>query len=237
MHLYTPSLQRSWAVENVGIGGRPDSQFWDPDKYYVDDLRLSLPADLPPVTYSLVAGMFTSQGERVIVPGSNDNALHLRTLDVLPLRPGIFQRQKPGTIAPATTDDGLRLQGYDMSPLPVGPSLRLFWETGDGIRSDWITYIHMHDVDGELVAQFDGPAIAGLQPTSQWHANALYIDRRELSLPAELLPGKYLLRIGLYDRSSGERLALQSEKESSSTFEGGQLLVPLSIQPRISGSE
>ena len=53
VHLYTPSLQRSWAVENVGIGGRPDSQFWDPEKYYVDDLRLSLPADLPPVTIFL----------------------------------------------------------------------------------------------------------------------------------------------------------------------------------------
>ena len=169
LHLYTPSMQRSWAVENVGIGGRPDSQFWDPAKYYVDDLRLSLPADLPPVTYSMVAGMFTSHGERVIVPGSNDNTIHLRTLDVAPLRPGIFQREKPGTIAPATTDDGLRLQGYDLFPQPGGPSLRLFWETGDGIRSDWITYIHMHDEVGERVAQFDGPAIAGLQPTSQWH--------------------------------------------------------------------
>ena len=230
-------MQRSWAVENVGIGGRPDSQFWDPAKYYVDDLRLSLPADLPPVTYSLVAGMFTSHGERIIVPGSNDNTIHLRTVEVVPLRPGIFQREKPGIITPATTDDGLRLQGYDLFSQPGVPSLRLFWETGDGIRSDWITYVHMHDEHGERVAQFDGPAIAGLQPTSQWRAKALYIDRRELPLPAELLPGKYLLRIGLYDRSSGERLALQSEKESSSTFEGGQLLVPLSIQPRISGSE
>ncbi|MDE0068492.1 MAG: 6-pyruvoyl-tetrahydropterin synthase-related protein [Caldilineaceae bacterium] len=237
LHLYTPSMQRSWAVQNVGIGGRPDSQFWDPAKYYVDDLRLSLPADLPPVTYSLVAGMFTSHGERIIVPGSNDNTIHLRTVEVVPLRPGIFQREKPGIITPATTDDGLRLQGYDLFSQPGVPSLRLFWETGDGIRSDWITYVHMHDEHGERVAQFDGPAIAGLQPTSQWRAKALYIDRRELPLPAELLPGKYLLRIGLYDRSSGERLALQSEKESSSTFEGGQLLVPLSIQPRISGSE
>ena len=237
VHLYTPSLQRSWAVENVGIGGRPDSQYWDPAKYYVDDLRLRLPADLPPVTYSLVAGMFTSHGERGMVPGSNDNTIHLRTLEVVPLRPGIFQREKPGTIAPAITDDGLRLQGYDLFSQPGVPSLRLFWETGDGIRSDWITYIHMHDEHGERVAQFDGPAIAGLQPTSQWRAKALYIDRRELPLPAELVPGKYLLRIGLYDRSSGERLALQSENESSSTFEGGQLIVPLSIQPRISASE
>lgn len=237
VHLYTPTSQRSWAVENVGIGGRPDSQFWDPAKYYVDDLRLSLPTDLPPVTYSLVAGMFTSQGERVNVPGSSDNTLHLRTLDVSPLRPGILQKEHPGTIATATTDDGLRLQGYDLFPQPSWPTLRLFWETGDGIRNDWITYIHMHDERGKRVAQFDGPAVAGLQPTSQWHANALYIDRRDLPLAAELAPGNYLFRIGLYNRSTGERLPLHTEDRGQSNFEDGHLTVPLTILAGSNASE
>ena len=231
VHLYTPSLQRSWAVENVGVGGRPDSQFWDPAKYYVDDLRLSLPADLPPATYSLIAGMFNSRGERVVVPGSNDNTLHLSTLDVSPLHPGIFQRERPSTIASAATDDDLHLQGYDLIPQSSGPTLRLFWETGDGIRNDWITYIHMHDEHGERIAQFDGPAIAGLQPTSQWHADALYIDRRQIDLPAELAPGEYLLRIGLYNRSTGERLPFLPEDNAQSHYDDGQLLVPLVVQP------
>ncbi len=231
VHLYTPSMQRSWAVENVGIGGRPDSQFWNPAKYYVDDLRLSLPADLPPATYSLIAGMFNSRGERVVVPGSIDNTLHLSTLDVSPLHPGIFQRERPSTIARAATDDGLRLQGYDLIPQPNGPALRLFWETGDGIRNDWITYVHMHDEHGERVAQFDGPAIAGLQPTSQWHADALYLDRRQIDLPADLAPGEYLLRIGLYNRSTGERLPFHPEGNAQRHYVEGQLLVPLVVQP------
>ena len=231
VHLYTPSLQRSWAVKNVGIGGRPDSQWWEPDKYYVDDLRLSLPADLPPLSYSLVAGLVTSDGERLNVPGSTDGLLHLRTLVVAPLRPGLFQRERPTTTARAATDDGLRLQGYDLFEESGGRTLRLFWETGDGVANDWITYIHLYDSGGARVAQFDGPALAGLQPTSQWHTNALYIDRRQLNLPAELKPGAYLLRIGLYSYASGERLPFQRDHEAQENFEDGQLLIPLTIAP------
>ena len=229
LHLYAPSLRRSWAVKNVGIGGRPDSQWWEPDKYYLDDLRLSLPADLPPVTYALVAGLVTSDGKRLTVPGSTDGLLHLRTLDVEPLRPGLFQKERPTIKAQAATDDGLRLQGYDLTTDSDGPTLRLFWETADGASSDWITYIHLHDDRGERVAQFDGPPFAGLQPTSEWHSNALYIDRRQLDLPAELEPGTYLLRIGLYDRVSGGRLPFRPDGQEQPHFEDGQLLIPLTV--------
>ena len=229
VHLYTPSLKRSWATTIVGIGGRPDSQWWDPSQYYVEDLRLSLPADLPPATYSLIAGLFTSDGARLTVPGSTDGILELRTLEVSPVRPGLFQRERPTIDAQAATDDGLRLQGYDLLPTHGGPTLRLFWETGDGIANDWITYIHMHDGQGERVAQFDGPALAGLLPTSQWHTDALYIDRRQLNLPAELASGAYLLRIGLYDPASGQRLPFQPDGGEQHHFEDGQLLIKLAV--------
>ena len=232
LHLYTPSLQRSWAVENIGVA-RTDSQWWKLDKYYVDDLRLSLPVDLPPVPYSLVAGMVSSSGERLTVPGSPDNLVHLRTLAVAPTRPGFFQKERPASVARAGTSDGLRLQGYDLLSATDAPTLRLFWETGAGVANDWITYIHLHDAQGERVAQFDGPALAGLQPTGQWHTNALYIDRRQLNLPAGLEPGAYLLRVGLYSFSSGERLPFQPDGAGQAHFEDGQLLIPLIVAPPV----
>ena len=227
LHLYTPSLQHSWAVENLAVN-RPGAQIWDPDKYYVHDLLLTLPHDLPPASYSLVAGL-SSNGERLTVPGSTEGVLHLRTLDVAPTRPGFLQRERPATVARAATADGLGLQGYDMVTEAGGPVLRLFWETGEGVANDWITYVHLHDARGERVAQFDGPALAGLLPTSQWHTNALYVDRRRLVLPAALQPGAYLLRIGLYDRASGERLPFQPDDRTPGSFEDGQLLVPFTL--------
>lgn len=236
VHLYTPALKRSWAVENGDFSGRPDSWHWYPDKYYMDDLRLSLPADLPPAAFSLVAGMYDSEGERLDVPGASDGVLQLRTLEIAPTRPGLFQKERPSTVARAATNDGLRLQGYDLDPHPDAPALRLFWESGDGIDGDWITYIHLHDSHGARVAQFDGPAIAGLQPTSQWHANALYVDRRQLTLPAAFEPGNYLLRIGLYNRATGVRLPFQPHVNDESSFENGQLLVPLTVSPPMDAS-
>ena len=231
LHLYTPALQRSWTVDNRGVP-RPDSQWWDPDRYYVDDLFLRLPSDLPPITYSLVAGLVTSEGERLTVPSSPDDLLYLRTLDVAPTRPGLLQIVRPTIEARAATADGLGLQGYDLLQKPDESTLRLFWETGDGVSNDWITYIHLHDPRGERVAQFDGPALAGLLPTSQWHSNALYIDRRQLEVPAGLEAGRHLFRVGLYDRASGERLPFQPDVKGQLLFEDGQLLIhPSPLRP------
>lgn len=90
LHLYVPEMQRSWAVENRG-SPRLDSQWWKAGKYYVDAQLLFLPDDLPPATFSLVAGMTTATGERLTVPGSADNLIYLRPIDVATVRPGFLQ--------------------------------------------------------------------------------------------------------------------------------------------------
>lgn len=228
LHLYTPSLQRSWAVENIGVL-RPPTRVWNPEKYYIETMRLKIPADIPPIQYALVAGLVSSSGVRLDVHGSENNSLHLREITVKPLRPGFFQRIQPTTHASADTEDGLTLQGYDLFDGPGGHSLRLFWETNEGVSGDWTTYIHMTDARGGLVAQFDGPPLADLLQTSLWKSKSLYIDSRKIDIPAGLAPGDYLLRIGLYSFGSGERLPFQPERASQEHFENGQLLVLITV--------
>lgn len=228
LHLYTPSLQRSWAVENIGVL-RPPTPVWNPEKYYIETMRLNIPADIPPVPYALVTGLVSSSGERLAVPGSENNSLRLREIAVRPLRPGFMQRVRPTTEASADTEDGLRLQGFDLFDGPGGHTFRLFWDTDRGVSRDWITYIHMTDSRGELVAQFDGPPLSGLKPTSQWKPDSLYIDSRKLVLPEGLAAGEYLLRVGLYNFESGERLPFQPDDSGHEQFGDGQLLIPVSI--------
>lgn len=232
LHLYTPSLQQSWATENKGAI-RPPTSVWDPASYYIETMRLTLPTDIPPVTYSLVTGLSSSSGERFHVPGVMDGLMHLKEMSVAPLRPGRFQRVRPTTVASGGTDDGLQLQGYDLFDGPAGYAFRLFWETGQGVERDWVTYVHLTDSRGELVAQFDGPALAGLEPTSAWKPNSLYIDSRKLELPADLVPGTYLLRVGLYSLESGERLPFQPDDSGHDHFKDGQLLVPIDVQTEV----
>ena len=236
VQLYTPSIEHSWAGAQNYYPGCHSAMNWQTGNFYVDDLLFNIPDDTPPVSYSLVAGLVSSDGEKLAVPGSQDGLLHLGNLDVAPLPTGFFERKRflrqelPATLALADTNDGLRLLGYDLLPAPGAPTLRLYWETTGHVDNDWITYIHLHDPDGERLAQFDGPPLTGLKPTSSWQVDALYIDRRQLILPAELEPDTYLIRLGLYSPSSGERLPFQPEfSDVQGQFEGGQLLVPLSL--------
>ena len=228
VHLYTPALKRSWAVENHGVY-RPSVKIWNPDQYFVETIHLVVPTDVPPITFALVAGLATPSGERLTVPGTPDGVLQLLDLTVSPIRTGILQRERPGTAARADTEDNLRLQGYDLLPGRDVPALRLFWEARGNVATNWTTYIHLHAPWGERIAQFDGPPLAGLKPTSAWQRRELYIDRRQLSLPLNLPAGDYLFRIGLYDGESGERLAFLPEADDQVHFEDGQLLVPLRI--------
>lgn len=229
LHLYSPAIQRSWATDAQGTIRLP-TRIWDPEKYYVETIELPIPLDVPPLTYSLVTGLASSNTGRLAVPGSESSLLHLREIEVAPLRPGMFQRLRPATEAPAETADGLRLQGYDLSAEGDDLDLRLFWETGNEVTNDWTTFIHLLDNKGELVAQYDGPALAGLQPTSLWHGDAIYVDLREMRLPNGLAEGDYVLHIGLYDFETGERLPLQPRELDNVQFNDGQLLVPLEVQ-------
>ena len=198
--------------------------------YYIETIRLTIPQDIPPAQYKLAAGLVSSSGERLTVSGSTNGLLHLREIAVEPLRPGLLQSARPTTKASADTDDGLHLQGYDLLDEPAGHSLRLFWETGEAVSSDWITYIHMTErAQGELVAQFDGPPFAGLLSTSQWKPNSLYIDNRKLELPSSIAPGDYLLRIGLYSFESGERLPFLPDDSGQRNFESGQLVAQIRV--------
>ena len=249
LQLYAPSVQRSWAVTQNHYPSCISTTRWNPDRYYVDDLQLTIPADVPPITYSLGVGLVSSAGERLAVPGSAADMLLLGPLAVAPAAVGLHQQEQPTISAQADTDDGLRLQGYDLLSAPRGRILRLFWETTTAVATNWTTYIHLHDPSGERIAQFDGPALAGLKPTSQWQTHALYIDRRHLILPTGLRPGEYLLRLGLYNPATGERLPFRVDeavwswhrpwqlladnpaRESNRIqFEDGQLLIPLMIR-------
>lgn len=228
LHLYTPALQRSWAVESHGVT-RPPSTVWSPDKYYMETIYLKIPIDVPPIPYTLVAGLVSSSGKRLQVPGSTDGLLPLRMLRVSPLRSGFLQRERPSASTHAGTSDNLRLQGYDLLAERGEATLRLFWDAEGAVARNWVTYIHLHDQMGERIAQYDGPPLAGLKPTSEWQKRSLYIDRRQITLPANLPAGDFLFRLGLYHRETGERLPFLPDVDDRNHFQDGQLLVPLTI--------
>ena len=227
--LYTPARQQSWAgVQNYNPGNIPTNR-WNPLLYYVDDLTLPLPLDLPPTGYTLAVGMVDSHDERLTVPGSPDDLVFLDEVTVEPLRAGGLGAPRPQEATPASFGPNLNLWGYDLLPEPGGPVLRLYWNVRQTPLADLVTFVHLVDEEGQIVTQFDGPPLEGLLPTSQWPAGALLIDRRKISLPDDLASGSYRLLVGLYEPLSGQRLPVQPEAGASDHFAADALVIPLDV--------
>jgi hypothetical protein len=246
VHLVTPALRRSWAVVQNDNPGRVPTSRWSPALYVVDDLVLRLPLDLPPVTYTLAAGLVDENGLRLKVPDNDDGLVMLREIALAPLQAGSWQPLRPSVAALATFGTNLKLQGYDLrlhagNLQPSGADLRLYWQVlpsaGKGAkRSDLFTFIHLVDAENKIIAQFDGPPLEGLCPTSQWSPGALIIDRHELRWPQNLpgaalyLADGYRILVGLYDPNSLTRAAVSPEDGAGDHFStDNALVIPLSF--------
>jgi hypothetical protein len=84
--------------------------------------------------------------------------------------------------------------------------LDLYWQAPTPLTEDYQIFVHLLGEDGQRWAQKDGPPLLGARPTSSWQPGERLTDRRGLLLPADMPPGSYHLRVGLYRLSDGSRL-------------------------------
>lgn len=119
---------------------------------------------------------------------------------------------RPQVITDANYGHTFLLHGYDLENQVVQPGetlkYKFFWKALRAPGGDYIVFNHLFSLEtGELVAQIDRPAgREATYPTSQWRQFEWVFDQFELPLPDDLPPGEYVLRVGLYDAQTGERL-------------------------------
>lgn len=137
----------------------------------------------------------------------------------------------PNVQVPATVGGSIRFLGYH---LPAGEwhagdivPFSLFWRGTEGLGEDYSVFVHLMAPDGQPLAQSDSAPGGGSLPTSTWSPRETIVDRRGLLLPADLPPGRYPLRLGLYLPSTGERLpvALPGDGASGDSLLLGELVV------------
>lgn len=116
--------------------------------------------------------------------------------------------------------DHITLLGYTLSGREVRAGdivqLSLFWETGARLETRYKVFLHLLDEQGRLVAQRDSEPGGGLALTTTWTPGERVLDNHGLLVPAETPPGRYTLRLGLYELGNpAARLPLRLDGETA----------------------
>ncbi|MBX3055129.1 MAG: hypothetical protein KF770_01535 [Anaerolineae bacterium] len=96
------------------------------------------------------------------------------------------------------------LIGYSIST-PQSP-IFLFWRADAIFPASYRVFVHLVDPNGQIIAQSDGEPANWARPTTGWLPGEYITDPHTLALPAERPSGNLVLRIGLYDPQTGQRL-------------------------------
>jgi hypothetical protein len=106
----------------------------------------------------------------------------------------------------------LRLLGYDLTPASVKPGnsleLTLYWKTLSRMEHVYAVFNHLVDHGGAPLAQQDGWPRGGTYHTSQWLPGEVVEDQYSIEIPADAPAGEYVLRVGMYDAATKERLLI-----------------------------
>jgi hypothetical protein len=105
----------------------------------------------------------------------------------------------------ASWPEGVRLISATLKTEAGAPVLNLDWLVTGAIDPGVTVFVHVQDATGQVVAQADGDLVGGYVPIGLWQPNDRVQERRVLSA-YDLSAGDYTVAIGLYDRSSQQRL-------------------------------
>jgi hypothetical protein len=219
VRLLDPNGEKRASVDTQpGYGFAPTS-LWRPGKRVGDRYVLQLPNDLPPgdgYRLSFVYYQASSLAE-VARAELGPFTLPLAAPVVFEPRPRTFelpsmsQTVDADFLEPLNGRDGdlIRLAGYDMIHEAESLDLTLWWVAQRQPRLSYTVFVHLFDpaAETEIVTQYDAIPRGGSHPTLGWLAGEVVSDTVRLSL-GEVLPGTYRLAVGLYDATTGDRLAV-----------------------------
>ena len=194
-----------------GLGSFPTS-LWQPGDTFCDLYRVPVNGDAQgPAVYAVEVGLFDLQtNDRVPATDATGNRVEFAGVADVKVT-GV------GTGVPASASHlGANFAGkasllaYAANSMPLGDELplTLYWRAEAPLAADYVVFMHLLDAAGNIVAQGDAPPRAGRYPTHWWEPGEVIADQHVIPLPADLPPGDYRVRTGLYRPDTGERLPL-----------------------------
>ena len=106
-----------------------------------------------------------------------------------------------------------RLRGYDLEQETIEPGetvrATLYWEVLEDTLTNYVLFAQLFGREGTKVGQRDTYPGLGHYPTSFWQTGQIIVDQVPiLAAQDSIAPSRLRLDVGLYERESGQRLAV-----------------------------
>jgi 4-amino-4-deoxy-L-arabinose transferase-like glycosyltransferase len=188
---------------------------WQPDQVVRGEYALPIPSTVPGGRYSLALRL-----------EDGDPWLRLAAVRVVQRQGGPL----PGSIAHPRRENlanQVLFLGYDLRPVtggrPAGPppaglplimrpgealEVTLYWQAQEPLEHSYKVFVHFlgEATGNRLWGQKDSIPGQGAYPTTGWAVGEVVTDQYTVTLLADAPPGDYIIEIGLYDGTTGERL-------------------------------
>src|ERR1019366_3016005 len=104
----------------------------------------------------------------------------------------------------------LELTGLSMRQTAQSIEVQYRWRCLKPVERNYWCFTHILDERGNIVGYLDHPVLKSDPPTSQWAEGSVGIERLQFQLPETVTPDAFRLRLGLFQKESGDRLPIAS---------------------------
>lgn len=177
-------------------GRYPPSQ-WRDGELVVDRTQWSIPRDQPAGTYTLLL-----RADAV--------AVGMGTITVAGV-PRLFEPPSVEHKLEIGLGDALQLYGSTIELTANDLRVELVWHALVEVDTDYTVFVHVVDENGQNAAQRDVMPVDNTYPTTLWVSGEYVPDTHVFS---DLPPGRYTLRVGLYNPPNGQRLPLKEQPQA-----------------------
>jgi hypothetical protein len=221
-------------VEHQPVAGQAPTAGWQPGQFIRDQVDLVIPASAPPGQDTLRVRLSWQRPDGSKLPVwrgwlPQGDSLNLEWLTVVEKEGRVFELPEVQAPLGANLEDKIRLIGYSSPQLtePESGLIRLkkadcgadpaacqlhfdfYWQALSEMEQPYRVFLHLVDEQGQIIAQHDrGPGIRAKQPTTAWLPGEVVLDPVELARPADIPPGRYTVRLGMYLPADGTRLLI-----------------------------
>jgi hypothetical protein len=219
---------------------------WAPGEIVTDGFAVPVAPDTPNGVYHLDLGLYRrldGEAESLFILNPETGASSGNTsVTIGPIKVGdppstvTVNEVEPQTKMDVILGEKIQLLGFDVTNAEnVGSSagelsitspaleLAIYWQALSTMATNYTVFAHIRNAVGETVSQRDGPPANGAYPTSLWETGEIIRDEMNVSLEP-LEPGRYDIVVGMYDITTGMRLAVEGSADNTTLLQSFEIL-------------